>query len=120
MGCGGCNRAVGQEMAAEGGKLHAALAHDAAGRELGARKQCEAFNPVHEYRKSKSVVNTRRALTWELVGGKENVKARSVAKGYQDPALRGGGVDTPGCASLRSSGLEFIFLGAPKSGKSGT
>ena len=38
--------------------------------------------------------------------------ARLVAKGYQDPDLRDGNVDTAGCVGRRSSNLQPISLGA--------
>ena len=44
----------------------------------------------------------------------KTVKARFVAKGYQDPDPRNGNVDIAGCVSRRSSHLESISLGALK------
>ena len=46
-----------------------------------------------------------------MVDGEKSAKARSVATGYQDPALRGGGADTHGCVLLRASHLQVVTLG---------
>ena len=48
----------------------------------------------------------------EGADGVKTVKARPVAKGYQDPDLKDGLVETSGCVSLRSSHLRFIPLAA--------
>ena len=48
-------------------------------------------------------------LTWEMVDDKKNVKALSVAKGYQDPDPKDGFVDTLGRVSFPSSHLQVIF-----------
>ena len=37
---------------------------------------------------AKDIVDTRWVLTWKEVDGRKTVKARFVAKGYQDPDLR--------------------------------
>ena len=49
-----------------------------------------------------------------MVDGQKSVGARLVARGYQDPDLREGLVDTSGCVSLRSSPLQVISLCAIK------
>ena len=43
---------------------------------------------------SKSIADTRWVLTWKIVDGKKDVKARSEAKGHQDPGLKNGSVET--------------------------
>ena len=43
-----------------------------------------------------------------MADGQKSVKARLAAKGYQDPDLQAGPVDTSGCVSLRSSHLQAI------------
>ena len=43
-------------------------------------------------------------------GARQMADGRLVAKGYQDPDLRKGLVDTSGCVSLRSSHLQVISL----------
>ena len=60
----------------------------------------------------KQIVQTRWVLTWEMLGGKQCVEARLVAKGFQDPGLKDGLVDASGCVSLRSSHLLAVSLGA--------
>ena len=52
-----------------------------------------------------------------MVDGRENAKASSVAKGYQDPDFGEGHVDASGCVTLRASHLRVIALGALKVGK---
>ena len=59
-----------------------------------------------------SAVDTRWVLTWEIVDGANTVEARVVAKGFQDPDLKGGVADSACCVSLRSSHLQVISLGA--------
>ena len=43
---------------------------------------------------------------WEMVDGAKTVEARPAVKGFQDPDLEGGIVDTLGCVSPRSSNLQ--------------
>ena len=78
----------------------------AKGREHASWKRLKDFRPVKEDAQSKAVADTRWALTREIVEGKEDGKARSAAKGYQDTDLRGGSVETSGCVSLWSSHLQ--------------
>ncbi len=59
-------------------------------------------------------MDTRRVLTLEVVEGKRTVKARLVARGFQDPDLAAGLVDTSSCVSIRSSPLQVISLIALK------
>ena len=47
----------------------------------------------------------------------KNVKAKLVAKGYQNPVPQAGIVDTSGCVSLRSPHLQVISLRDEKKGK---
>ena len=51
----------------------------------------KVFQPVEESAKTKSIVGARWALTWKLVGGEKNVKARFSSNGYQDPDLKAAG-----------------------------
>ena len=60
----------------------------------------------------KQIVQTRWVLTWEMAEGKKRVKASLVAKGFQDPDLKDGLVESPGCVSLSSSHLQVISLSA--------
>ena len=45
---------------------------------------------------------------------KESAEASLAGRGNQDPDLREGALDTPGCVSLRSSRLQVISLGKKK------
>ena len=47
-----------------------------------------------------------------MAEGEKCVKARLAAKGFQDPDLKDGLVETSGCVSLRSSRLQVISLSA--------
>ena len=62
-------------------------------------------------------MDTRWVLTWKDLEGKRTVKARLVARGFQDPDLAAGLVDTSSCVSLRSSHLQVISLSALKKWK---
>ena len=59
-------------------------------------------------------MDTRWALTREIADGEEDVKARSVAEGRQDPDLDNGLVGTSGCVSLSFSHLQVLALGGLK------
>ena len=72
----------------------------------------EAFLPLHECKVQKQMADTRWVLTWEMVEGEICVEARLAAKGFQDPNLKDGLVETSGCVSLRSSHHQVISLNA--------
>ena len=91
------DRDLGQELTEEPGRVYADLMGKAGGRDLGARKQFKVSTPVKFGPQSSDIADTRRALTWKEVGGKKTAKDRPVAKGYQDPNLRDGSVDSAGC-----------------------
>ena len=61
---------------------------------------------------SKAIVGTRWVLTWKIVDQTKNAKARLAAKGYQDPDLKEGPVETAGRVSLRSAHLQVISMAA--------
>ena len=83
-------------------------------RELDSLGKFQVFSPIALGKVSKEVVDTRWVLTWKDVEGKRTVKARLVARGFQDPDLAAGLVDTSSCVSLRSSHLQVISLSALK------
>ena len=56
------------------------------------------------------MVDTLWVLTWGMVEGEKCVKARLAAKGFQDPDMKDGLVETSRCASLHSSHLQVISL----------
>ena len=62
-------------------------------------------------------MDTRWVLTWKDLEGKPTVKARLVARGFQDPDLADGLVDTSSCVSFRSFYLQVISLSALKKWK---
>ena len=100
-----------------GSKTHAELAREGKRRELEAWEKFEAFLPLHECKVQKQMADTRWVLTWEMVEGEICVKARLAAKGFQDPDLKDGLVETSGCVSLRSSHLQVISLSAIRNWK---
>ena len=81
-------------------------------RQLVAWKGFKVFRPGEEDALSKAVVDTRWVLTWKMVGSKEDVKARPVAKGSQDPDPEEGSVGTPVCDCPCSPHLLVLALGA--------
>ena len=57
-------------------------------------------------------VDNRLALTLKEVEGETAAEARLVARGYQDPDLRGGDVDAAGCVSRRRKPRRYRTSGA--------
>ena len=85
--------------------------------ELDAWCKFQVFSPVPQTTVTKDVVETRWVLTWKDLDGKRTVKARLVARGFQDPDLADGLVDTSSCVSQRFSHLQVISLSALKKWK---
>ena len=110
-----CNRELGQELSPGGEERHGDLA--AKNTELGDCKKFDVCEPRNDCDVSRTGVQTRSVLTRKMMDGHKGDKARLVAEGYQDPGLREGIVDTPGCVSLRSSHLQVISLRAIKKWK---
>ena len=67
---------------------------------------------VKEGALSKSVADTREGLAWKTAKGERNAEACVVAQGRQDPDLKDGFMDTPGCVAICYSRLRVILLGA--------
>ena len=82
-----CNRVLGQELSQEEDEMRADLAREGKRRELEAWGEFDAFSPLSACKVQKQLVDTRWALTWKMVEGRECVKARLAAKGSQDPDL---------------------------------
>ena len=59
-------------------------------------------------------MGTRRVITWRVVNGVKTVKARLMAKNYQDPDLKDGLVETSRYVSLRSPHLNDVSIAAPR------
>ena len=94
--------------------MHGDLVASAKMKELEAWGKFKVFSPVKSNSLSKKSVDSHWVLTWKMVEGLKTVKARVVAKGFQDPDLQEGLVDTSGCVRLRSSHLQVISLSALK------
>ena len=58
---------------------------------------------------SKDVVDARWVLPWMEADDVKTGRAPLMAKGYRDPDLRNGNVDTADCVSRRSSHLRLIL-----------
>ena len=88
--------------------MRADLVNEGEKRELEAWGKLDVFSPHSACAVQKQLVQTRWVLTWKIVEGKKRVTARLVAKGFQDPDLKDGLVETSGCVGLRSSHLQVI------------
>ena len=93
------NRVLGQGFTEEEEKLHGGLSSAAMEREPNAWENFKALQPPRRRTPSKSVVDTRWALTRRMVDGEKDVKARLVAKSYQEPDPMVGSADTCGRSS---------------------
>ena len=113
-GAGGRNRILGQELTGVEERAHPDLARKATERELEAWDQLKDSSPVKVGAKSKDMVDTCWALTWKEEDGVKTVKARLVARGYQDRYPRNWGVGVAGCVSRRSPRLQLISLWGPE------
>ena len=109
-----CSRLLGQELLSEGEKLHEGMVSATKERELVQRKKFRGFRLLKGRCPPKFIVGSRWARTWEMIGGEKNVKARLVAMACRNPDLKEGRVETPGCASLRSSFPQGLPLGIMK------
>ena len=112
-----CDRPLGQELSRDDEIQFAKGVRAAKKRELDAWFKFQVSSPVPQKSATRGVVETRWVLTWKDLDGKRTVKARLVARGFQDPDLAEGLVDTSSCVSLRSSHLQVISLSALKKWK---
>ena len=112
-----CERPVGQELSAAEANRFSKEVRDAKKRKLDASSKFQVFSPVLWKHVNKDIVDTRWVLTWKSVDGRRAVKARLAARGFQDPVLAAGLVDTSSCVSLRSSHIQVISLSARKKWK---
>ena len=81
------NRVSGRKMSKAEEAVHADLVCEAKGKGLDAWEPVNEFKPIKAGEAGKTAVDTRRVLLWEMVGGVETVKARLMAKGFQDPDM---------------------------------
>ena len=109
-----CGRPSNQELSVDEERRFATEVEAAKNRELDAWGKFQVFSPVPFGTVTKDVVDTRWVLTWKDLEGKRTVKARLVARGFQDPDLAAGLVDTSSRVSVRSSHLQVISLSALK------
>ena len=65
-------------------------------------------SPVFWKNVAADIADARWVLTWKSAGGRRTVEARLVARGFQDPDLAAGLVDTTSCVSLSSSRRKVI------------
>ena len=112
-----CNRALGQGSSQEEEAAHADLARAAKSKELDAWKSAGVFKLLKARVSRESAVGTRRVFTRKSVEDVKTVKARLVARGFQDHDLKAGIVDTSRCVSLRPASLQVSPLAALKKRK---
>ena len=103
-----CERPLGQGLSAAAANRFSKGVRDAKKRELDAWCKFQVSSPVLWKNVAKDIVDTRWVLTWKSAEGRRTAKARLVARGFQDPDLAAGLVDTSSCVSLRSSPLQVI------------
>ena len=94
-----CGRPLGQELSSDDVNRFAAEVGAAKNRELGAWCKFQVFSPVLWKKGAKDIADTRWVLLWKSVEGRRAVKAQLVARGFQDPDLAAGLVDTSSCAT---------------------
>ena len=104
------SRVLGRELSSEEAGRYAELVKAAKIEEPGARREFGVFERRRDGNVSKQIARTRWVSTWRMVDGRKSVKARLAAKGYEDPDIREGIVDTSGCVSIRSPHLRVISL----------
>ena len=104
------NCVLGQGPTAEEATLHEGLMSAARVREPNDCKEFEDSQPLQSGTPSKSIADARRALTWKMVDGKKDPKARLVAESDQCPDLADGLVETSGRVGLRSSHPQVLSL----------
>ena len=107
-----CNRISGQVLPPEEASAYEKDWLAAKSHELAAWTQFKVYSPMGPGKCNEAVVGNRWVLTWMMVERVKTVKARLAAKGYQDPDLKDGLVETSRCVSLRSSNLQVIALAA--------
>ena len=107
-----CYASLGRKISSIEEKERAALVRAAEPRQLDAWQKADVFLPATEGVLSEAAADSRWALTWEMVGGRKDAKARFVATSYRDPDLQDGLVGTSGCGSSRNSHLRVISFGA--------
>ena len=88
--------------------MHGGLVSFAKGRELSVWAKFEVSKLGKEGALSKSVVHTCWALTWKMVEGEKDAKARPAARGRHAPDLKGGLVETSGCVGHISGCVRHI------------
>ena len=112
-----CSRVLEQELSTEEEETYVDPAQEANVKELGAWRNSGVLKQFQERAVSKKIVQTKWVRTYKMMEGTKSIDTRMVAKGYQDPALKKGLVDTSGCVSLRSPHLRAISLRAVKKWK---
>ena len=85
-----CNRVLGQELSEAEEAVNEDLVRAAEEKELDAWKSFAVFEPIKAGDLGKSAADTRWVLAWKTVEGVQTAKTRKVAKGFQDPDLKGG------------------------------
>ena len=108
------SRVSGQELTKVEECAHADHVRKAKTREVGAWERFKVSSPVKMGAESKEMVDTRWVPTRKEVDGVWTVRARTMAKGYQDPDPSNGNVDIAGCVSRGSPRPQLTPRGALK------
>ena len=111
------SRPLGQELATDDVNRFSMEVGAAKKRGLDAWRKFQVFSAVLWRNVAKDIVDPHWVLTWMSVEGRRAIKARLVARGFQDPDLAAWLVGTSSCVSLRSSHLQAISFSALKNGK---
>ena len=96
-----CNRVLRQELSPAEEERHAELVAAAKHEKLPAWKTFDVCEPRKQQNVSEQIAQTRWVITWKMVDGRRNVKARLVATGHQDPDRLEGIAETSGRVSLK-------------------
>ena len=76
-----CKKTLGRELAADEEGKHGALIRAAKDRELGTGANLEVPETVRIGKPSEATPDARQMISWNMVGGKRDVRAHLVAKG---------------------------------------
>ena len=108
------NETLGQDLTRDEETTHGALVRAASHRELGDWQKSQVFEPAGKGEPSRAISGTRWVLRWQMVDGRRDVEAGFAAKGYQNPDLGTGLVETSGCVGIWPPHLRAIPLRALK------
>ena len=101
-----CTKTLDKEPSKEKETKYAPVVKTAQNRELSAWKELRVSPRRYEAKIAKTISDAPWVLACKVTEGRPSVMARLVAKGFQDPDLQQGLVETAGCEGLRLSHLQ--------------